>query len=65
MESGKKKDMIAWNIAYELMTRSYEPLTLFMLHPKQIIPIHTMTPDLFIGVSKNVVLKEDGISFKI
>lgn len=35
------------------------------LEPKQIIPIHTMVPDSFIGISENVVLKEDGISFNI
>ena len=35
------------------------------LKPKQIIPIHTMTPDSFIGISKRVVLKEDGKIFSI
>jgi len=35
------------------------------LEPKQIIPIHTMTPDSFIGISENIVLKEDGKEFSI
>lgn len=35
------------------------------LEPKQIIPIHTIAPYSFIGLSKNVVLKEDGKSFNI
>lgn len=34
------------------------------LEPKQVIPIHTMAPDSFIGLSENVVLKEDGKAFK-
>lgn len=33
MNISKREYMIAWNIAYEIMTRSYEPLVLFMLHP--------------------------------
>lgn len=33
MESRKKEQLIAWDISYELMTRSQEPLMLFMLHP--------------------------------
>ena len=33
------------------------------LEPKQIIPIHTMAPDLFIGLSDRVFLKEDGEAF--
>jgi ribonuclease J len=35
------------------------------LEPKTIIPIHTMEPDSFLDRFKNVVLKEDGVSFKI
>ena len=35
------------------------------LEPKQIIPIHTMSPDSFIGLSDRVSLKEDGESFDI
>lgn len=35
------------------------------LEPKQIIPIHTMAPDSFIGISENVVLKEDGKEFSV
>jgi ribonuclease J len=35
------------------------------LEPKQIIPIHTMMPDSFIGITENVVLKEDGKKFII
>lgn len=35
------------------------------LKPKQIIPIHTMAPDSFIGLSNRVSLKEDGESFDI
>ena len=35
------------------------------LAPKQVIPIHTMMPNSFIGISENVVLKEDGKSFNI
>lgn len=33
------------------------------LEPKQIIPIHTMAPDLFIGLSDQVILKDDGVAF--
>jgi|LSQX01.3.fsa_nt_gb ribonuclease J len=33
------------------------------LEPKQIIPIHTMAPDLFISLSDRVFLKEDGEAF--
>lgn len=35
------------------------------LNPKQVIPIHTMMPDAFIGMPGNVVLKEDGIPFAV
>jgi len=35
------------------------------LEPKQIIPIHTMSPDSFIGLSDRVSLKEDGERFDI
>lgn len=35
------------------------------LEPKQIIPVHTMVPYSFVGLSKNVVLKEDGKAFNI
>lgn len=35
------------------------------LKPKQIIPIHTMVPDYFIGLSEKIVLKEDGKAFSI
>jgi ribonuclease J len=35
------------------------------LDPKQIIPIHTMVPNSFIGLSTKVVLKEDGKAFCI
>ena len=35
------------------------------LEPKQIIPIHTMAPDLFIGLSDRVFLKEDGEAFYV
>lgn len=35
------------------------------LKPKQIIPIHTMSPDSFIGISDRVALKEDGKMFSI
>jgi len=31
----------------------------------KVIPIHTMAPDSFIGLSENVVLKEDGKAFNI
>ncbi len=36
-----------------------------VLEPKQVIPIHTMVPDSFIGLSENVALKEDGKAFNI
>lgn len=35
------------------------------LEPKKIIPIHTMMPNSFIGITENVVLKEDGKTFAI
>ena len=35
------------------------------LEPKQIIPIHTMSPDSFTGLSENVVMREDGKAFDI
>ncbi|MBS3872245.1 MAG: MBL fold metallo-hydrolase [Firmicutes bacterium] len=35
------------------------------LEPKQIIPIHTMSPDSFVGLSDRISLKEDGVSFDI
>jgi ribonuclease J len=35
------------------------------LKPKQIIPIHTMSPNSFIGLSDRIVLKEDGKMFTI
>lgn len=35
------------------------------LEPKQVIPIHTMVPDAFIGFTENVVLKEDGKTFSL
>lgn len=35
------------------------------LEPKKIIPIHTMAPEAFIGLSENVTLKEDGKAFNI
>jgi ribonuclease J len=35
------------------------------LEPKQIIPIHTMVPDLFIGLSDRVILKEDSEAFYV
>lgn len=35
------------------------------LDPKQIIPIHTMTPLLFTDLSDRVFLKEDGIMFSV
>lgn len=35
------------------------------LEPKKIIPIHTMEPDSFIGLSDRVSLKEDGKSFDV
>ena len=35
------------------------------LEPKQIVPIHTMSPDSFIGLSEDVVLREDGKPFDI
>lgn len=35
------------------------------LKPKQIIPIHTMTPGSFVGFAENVVLKDDGKEFTI
>ena len=35
------------------------------LEPKQIIPIHTMMPDFFVGLSNRVSLKEDGESFDV
>lgn len=35
------------------------------LEPKQIIPINTMAPDLFIGLTVQVFLKEDGEAFYI
>ncbi|MBP7176101.1 MAG: MBL fold metallo-hydrolase [Thermoclostridium sp.] len=35
------------------------------LEAKQIIPIHTMVPAAFIGLSENVILKEDGKAFNI
>lgn len=35
------------------------------LEPKQIIPIHTMAPNSFLGLSDRVSLKEDGKSFDI
>lgn len=35
------------------------------LEPKKIIPIHTMKPDLFEGLSDKVELKEDGIEFEV
>ena len=35
------------------------------LDPKMIIPIHSMEPYLFIGLSDRVSLMEDGVSFKI
>lgn len=33
MEAHKNEQLIAWDIAYELMTRSQEPLMLSMIHP--------------------------------
>lgn len=33
MELVKKAKLVAWDIAYEIMIRSLEPLVLFMLHP--------------------------------
>lgn len=33
VDNDKKEVMIAWYIAYEIMTRSYESLNMFMLHP--------------------------------
>ena len=35
------------------------------LEAKTIIPIHTMEPDSFVDRFENVVLKKDGVSFKI
>lgn len=35
------------------------------LEPKQIVPIHTMTPHLFTDLSARVCLKEDGVSFEV
>ncbi len=35
------------------------------LEPKQIIPIHTMEPDMFIGLSNRVFLKEDREEFYV
>lgn len=35
------------------------------LDPKQIIPIHTMTPDSFLGLSDRVVIEIDGKMFSI
>lgn len=35
------------------------------LEPKRIIPIHTMEPDMFIGLSDRVILKDDGVAFYV
>jgi ribonuclease J len=35
------------------------------LEPKKIIPIHTMMPDSFGGLSDKVELKEDGVEFEV
>lgn len=35
------------------------------LEPKKIIPIHTMMPDAFEGLSDKVELKEDGVEFEV
>ena len=35
------------------------------VNPKKIVPIHTMTPDAFAGISDKVELQTDGISFNI
>ena len=35
------------------------------LEPKKIIPIHTMKPDLFVGLSDKVELKDDGVEFRV
>lgn len=35
------------------------------VNPKKIVPIHTMTPDAFAGISDTVELQTDGISFNI
>jgi hypothetical protein len=35
------------------------------LNPKKIIPIHTMVPDAFKGISNKTKLKEDGKTFEV
>ena len=35
------------------------------LKPKQVVPIHTMVPDSFIGLSQSVVMHDDGKAFEI
>ncbi len=35
------------------------------LMPKQIVPIHTMMPQLFLDLSERVTLRADGVSFEV
>ena len=35
------------------------------LQPKKIVPIHTMTPDVFLAYSDKVLLAEDGAAFEL
>lgn len=35
------------------------------LNPKKTVPIHTMSPELFVGIADNVELKKDKVAFII
>lgn len=38
---------------------------IFGLSPKQIVPIHTMVPEMFNDISGNVIIRDDGVSFEV